>query len=106
MHNESNALAADVQWTVDVSGQGAIESIDCSPEMMAGAQIRVYGARGAFDLEPGATTECVVHWLQSVPGEMRKASLYAWPAFDYLDRDPGNNVAVAVGAELFMDDFE
>ena len=106
LHNESNALAADVQWTVDVSGQGAIESIDCSPEMMAGAQIRVYGARGAFDLEPGATTECVVHWLQSVPGEMRKASLYAWPAFDYLDRDPGNNVAVAVGAELFMDDFE
>jgi len=106
LRNDSTSVATDVHWTIDASGHSAIESMDCSAIMLAGAQIRVYGARGKFDLEPGATAECIVRWLQSVPGDMRKASLYAWPAFDYLDRNPRNNVASTLGSEMFTDGFE
>ena len=106
LRNDSDLRAINVHWTLDVSQNSAFDSIDCSPGMLTGAQFRSFGAQGTLDLEPGEITECTVRWGPSVSAEMREASLYAWPDFDYLDRDPRNNVATALGWELFTDGFE
>lgn len=106
IRNDSTAAADGIRWALDASDNAGIDSLNCAGNALAGATLKPYAAQGTLDLAAGEAVQCELRWLTSVPAAQRKATVYAWPGYDYLDTDAGNNVSVSLGEVLFADGYE